>query len=68
MIIARVRVSLGSRHTQLNFSPRASLTPEIQTRPDLLRTFPDSRQPPVSGAPALLQNFRVDAFPVIADT
>src|SRR5262249_26228294 len=40
-------------------------TPELHLRADLLRALPDSLQPPVIGAPALLEDLRIDATPVV---
>jgi hypothetical protein len=67
MIITSLRVGNGGRYTQLNLGAGSGFAPEIHACADLFRTFPDSGQPPVSGAPAVVQNFRVDAFSVVAN-
>jgi hypothetical protein len=53
---------------QLNFGARSGFAPKIQSRPDLLRPFADSGQPPVSGARTFLEYFRVRPLSIIADT
>jgi hypothetical protein len=51
----------------LHFRTRAGFRPEIQSCTDLFRALADPGQPPVSGAPTLLQNSRVNAFSIVAD-
>ena len=66
MAVARCFVSDGGGNSQFNFRTRSGFAPEFQLRADVFRTFTDSGKPPVSGAPALARDFRVDALAIIA--
>ena len=61
-------ISNRGGNRQLNFSAGSRFAPETQLRPDVLRAFAEPGQPPVSGAPSLLQDFRVNTFSIVAYT
>src|SRR5467141_1553847 len=66
--IVGFHVSNGGGNSQLNLCACFGFAPDIQSCPYLFRTFTDPGQPPVSGAPAFLQDSGVNALSIIPDT
>src|SRR5882724_458160 len=66
--IGGFRVGNGGGNCELNLCACCGFAPDIQSCPYLFRTFTDPGQPPVSGAPAFLQDLRVHALSIIPDT
>src|ERR1700735_3807829 len=59
----------GSRgQAPLNFGPRSGTAPDIQSAADFCRPFTHAGQAPVPVAKARIEDFRVDANSVIADS
>src|SRR6266403_1242068 len=60
-------VSNCARNTQLNFRPSSVLAPDFQLPAKALGAFAHPRQPPVSGASALIGHLRVDSPSVVSN-
>src|SRR3984957_10929872 len=67
MLIPLLFICHGSSNPQLYFCAGSRFGPAGQSRSDSLGPLPNSRQTPMSGAPAGFQNFGVNTLSIIPD-
>src|SRR4051794_34453596 len=68
MIFAMILIRSCSANDQLNFRPSFRSTPKSQLTANLLRPLVHSLQPPVTGTPTCLEDFGIDAAPIVTNT
>src|SRR5215813_574465 len=67
-LITRPSVGDFAWNRQLNFGAGTTLAPIVELRADSLPALTNATQTPVPGTPAFLQNFGVDAYPIVPNT